>query len=392
MSMDMASIRKRLWKTSKGEPREAWIVDYFDQHGKRHVKTFARKKEADAWVVDAAHEVKRGTHTAHSTSVTVGEAGDRWADGAEAEGLARSTVKQYRNHMKHHIRPYLGTMKLSQLSAPMVRDFEDELRSDGRSDAMVRKVLSSLAMLIGDAQDRGLVAHNVVRERNRGRKKKPRNRRKIKAGVDFPLIEEARMIMEVAAGRWRPLVAAAVITGMRASELRGLTWNDVDFCNGIIHVRQRADEWGNIGNPKSDAGDRTIPMGDFLANTLKKWKLECPKGELSLVFPNGKGNVESHANIYRRCFGAIQSDCEIVKKTDKVDEEGEPIMVPKYGIHAFRHYAISTFIDMGYPPKRVQDIAGHSTLAMTMDTYGHLFPDPEGDADMMRRAELRLVS
>ena len=71
-----------------------------------------------------------------------------------------------------------------------------------------------------------------------------------------------------------------------------------------------------------------------------------------------------------------------------VDKYGKP----KYGPHAFRHYAISTFIDMGYPPKRVQDIAGHSTLAMTMDTYGHLFPDPEGDADMMRRAELRLVS
>ena len=106
------------------------------------------------------------------------------------------------------------------------------------------------------------------------------------------------------------------------------------------------------------------------------------KGELNLVFPNGKGNVESHANIFRRCFGAIQHECKIV------DGHGKP----KYGIHAFRHYAISTFIDMGYPPKRVQDIAGHSTLAMTMDTYGHLFPDPEGDADMMRRAELRLVS
>lgn len=47
---------------------------------------------------------------------------------------------------------------------------------------------------------------------------------------------------------------------------------------------------------------------------------------------------------------------------------------------------------MGYPPKRVQDIAGHSTLSMTMDTYGHLFPDPEGYLDMMRKAELRLVS
>ena len=54
----MASIRKRSWTTSKGEPREAWIVDYFDQNNKRHLKTFARKKEADAWIVDAAHVMK----------------------------------------------------------------------------------------------------------------------------------------------------------------------------------------------------------------------------------------------------------------------------------------------------------------------------------------------
>ena len=196
------------------------------------------------------------------------------------------------------------------------------------------------------------------------------------------MVEEAKAIMDAAAGRWRPLVATTIITGMRASELRGLTWGDVDFEAGLIHVRQRADEWGEIGPPKSEAGERTIPMGEFLANTLKEWKLACPAGELNLVFPNGKGNVESHANIFRRCFGAIQEQCGIVDKYSK----------PKYGPHAFRHYAVSTFIDMDYPPKRVQDIAGHSTLAMTMDTYGHLFPDPEGDADMMRRAELRLVS
>lgn len=388
----MASIRKRSWTTQKGEPREAWIVDYFDQHGKRHLKTFERKKDADSWRTDALHDVKRGTHTAESASVTVGEAGDLWVQHVEAEGRQKSTVKQYTNHLNHHIRPRLGTVKLSQLSAPLVREFQDWLRKNGRSEAMVRKALSSLGMLLADAQDRGLVSRNVVRERSRSRKTKQASKRKIEAGADFPTIKEAQAILKAAKGRWRPLVATAVITGMRASELRGLTWGAVDFDDGIIHVRQRADEWGEIDNPKTEAGDRTIPMGKFLSNTLKEWKVECPAGELNLAFPNGAGNVESHANIFRRCFGAIQSECGITKDGGKTDDDDKPIMVPKYGIHAFRHYAISTFIDMGYPPKRVQDIAGHSTLAMTMDTYGHLFPDPEGDADMMRRAELRLVS
>ena len=95
---------------------------------------------------------------------------------------------------------------------------------------------------------------------------------------------------------------AAVFTGMGASELRGLVWGAVDFDKRVIHVRQRADLWGTIGNPKSAAGERTIPMAPIVVNTLREWKLVFPRGRLKLVFPNGRGNVESHANIAARGF------------------------------------------------------------------------------------------
>lgn len=67
------SIRKRSWKTSKGEAREAWVVDYVDQAGKRHLKTFARK-EADAYRIAAGHQISQGTYTADSQSITVADA------------------------------------------------------------------------------------------------------------------------------------------------------------------------------------------------------------------------------------------------------------------------------------------------------------------------------
>ena len=67
----MASIRKRYFGANK--ENESWIVDYRDQHGKRHVKTFATKKDAERWKVDALHEVSQGTHTAASVSKTVSE-------------------------------------------------------------------------------------------------------------------------------------------------------------------------------------------------------------------------------------------------------------------------------------------------------------------------------
>jgi integrase len=91
----------------------------------------------------------------------------------------------------------------------------------------------------------------------------------------------------------------------------------------------------------------------------------CPKGELGLVFPNGRGNVESHANIVQRGIGQ--------------------------GLHRFRHFFASWLIDQGFGPKRVQALMGHSSIQITFDTYGHLFPQ-EDDHDRFAAGELALVA
>ena len=66
--------------------------------------------------------------------------------------------------------------------------------------------------------------------------------------------------MAVLQGRWRPILQTAVFTGLRASELRGLRWEDVDLVKCELHVRQRADRYNQIGRPKSEAGERTVPL------------------------------------------------------------------------------------------------------------------------------------
>ena len=82
---------------------------------------------------------------------------------------------------------------------------------------------------------------------------------------------------------------------MRASELRGLIWDDVDLQHGQINVRRRADRFGTFGPPKSEAGTRSIPLSPLLLSALKQWRLACPKGELGLVFPNGAGEKSNRA-------------------------------------------------------------------------------------------------
>src|SRR5690606_5278051 len=103
------------------------------------------------------------------------------------------------------------------------------------SPAMVRKVLVSLGSLLADAQERGLIIRNAVREkartRQKGRDKRQEKRQKgrLKIGVDIPTREEIKAIVGALSGRWRPLLLTAIFTGLRASELRGLRWKDVDL-------------------------------------------------------------------------------------------------------------------------------------------------------------------
>jgi integrase len=278
------------WKTPKGEDREAWLVEYYDGTQRRQ-KQFATKKEADAWAVEARYEVKQGTHTPASLSITVIEAGELWIANGEVEGLERSTIATRRLHLNKHIVPFIGRKKLSSLTMPRVYEFDARLRDNGRSIPMRRKVMTSLKSLLSHAQRQGRVAQNVAHgvsiEADRRNHTGP-----LQAGVDFPTLAELRQLTN-AASKQRALVVTAIFTGMRVSELLGLRWSDVDLEADlpVFRVRQRADRWGTIGSPKSRAGSRDIPLPPFLANTLRQWRLPCPPSELDLVFPTASGHV-----------------------------------------------------------------------------------------------------
>ena len=140
------SVRKRTWKSPNGEMREAWVVDYVDQHGDRHIKTFAKKRDADAHHAIVGVAVRAGTHTADSKSATVAKAAELWLASCDAAGLERATITAYRQHVELHIVPILGALRLTQLTVPLVRGFEDRLRKDGRSPPMVRKARRSRAL------------------------------------------------------------------------------------------------------------------------------------------------------------------------------------------------------------------------------------------------------
>jgi integrase len=199
--------------------------------------------------------------------------------------------------------------------------------------------------------------------------------------VDIPTRDDVRAILKAAEGRWRPLLMTAVFAGLRSSELRGLHWEDVDLRRGEIHVRRRADRYKTLGPPKTEAGERTVPIPAPLVSTLREWKVACPPGDI--VFPTGAGTIELHQNIVNR---GLQPACVAA---GVIASDGSA----KYtGLHSLRHFYASWLINrredggLGLPAKIVQERMGHSNIAVTLDTYGHLFPQENHAAELAAAA------
>lgn len=307
---------------------------------------------------------------------TARNACDAWLKQCERNNLERATIRSYRGHVDHHIDKKIGDLLVTDLTRADVKDFLDDLQDEGLSRAMTKKVLGSLRSALSEALDREWISHNVARD-----VKLPRNRRDEEERT-VPTKNEIRTMLDNVPERHRPLIVTAIFTGMRISELRGLTWEYVDFDRKLIHVQKRADRFNDMGKPKSRTSKRSIPMAPIVLNVLGAWRDDCPKGDLDLVFPNGKGKIENHSHIHNRVLVPLLVENGIV------DEEGRP----KFSFHALRHAAASLFIEQNWPPKKIQALLGHSSINMSMDVYGHLFESPEEDVELFAKMQGDLLA
>ena len=114
-------------------------------------------------------------------------------------------------------------------------------------------------------------------------------------------------------------------------------------------------------------GSREVPLSSMLLTSLKEWRIQSKfSGEDDLIFPNRKGGYTCHDNLIKRRYKPTLGGAG----------------VSGINWHSLRHYAVSTWIEAGLAPKTVQTFAGHSSLAVTMDRYGHLFPSDDHKAAM----------
>jgi integrase len=266
-----------------------------------------------------------------------------------------------------HIVPRIGTTKLAHLENKL-EGFRADLLAN-LSRPLARKIMASLRSIL-KANKYAHAAEGVTI------KTPTRDRRKLEVGRDIPATAEIkRMVAAATDARTRALLLLAAFTGLRASELRGLRWSDIDLKRGELHVRQRADKYRTIGDPKSAGSRRTIPLDlATVGDALKQWKLQCGNFAGDLVFPDRNGQPMHH-----RLF---LLPLRAVMKTAGIKNQ--------YGLHSFRHFFASWCInaraDGGreLPPKSVQALLGHAKITMTFDVYGHLFPRNDDPVELAK--------
>jgi integrase len=266
----------------------------------------------------------------------------------------------------------MGRQKIGKLGEDVIAAFRKYLQAsvDSNDKKMTRTLARSVWVTFKSLMRHARLAH--LAQNVKGFSRDPRDKRKLEIGKDVPSPAEIKRLYEATAGdrprqkRKRALLLVAAFCGLRASELRGLRWEDIKIDE--LQVDQRADRFGNIGNPKSASSRRIVPLSPDVTRALREWRIA--QGGGTLVFATKRGTIETHTNMLRS-LGLVMRDAGVV------DKDGDA----KYTLHDFRHFFASWCISpkerggRGLSPKVVQEWLGHSTIAMTLDRYGHLFKE-----------------
>lgn len=362
-----------------GDDLPAWRVDWTDQTGTRHRDKFPTRRAADAHRVEVEARLRAGTYRGEAAKKTVGQLCEAYEQNcrdrnAAGERMTHSTLLGYISHLRNYIvgpgnvgfTGGISELKLAALSPRQMGDLRDRLRQFGVSVPTTRAIFRTLHAMFEYGRSQDLIGTNpvtgirVIGRRDEGSRK-----------VVAPSTASVNAAIDVSEGMLRLMLRFSIVTGCRVGEMRALRWKHVDLVAGQVRIETRVDAWGNEDGQgtKSLAGNRTIPIGKKMISELVSFHKRTKfYREDDLIFTlRGKYINYQFLSIHlKRCFKSIEDRC--------VKEPRNRTPPPSFTWHALRHYAISSWIDAGLAPKVIQTFAGHSSLAVTMDRYGHMFP------------------
>jgi integrase len=296
---------------------------------------------------------------------TVGEYWKRFESTYLRSAVAESTASGYRTNFRVHILPALGK---KQLDAVTESDMEQFIASLVHSKKLARPTIDMILRQFGRMYSRAR-KHKLVDENPASGHRELYQQAPIRHDEIEPLShDEVPIFLQAVTARcpqYYALFLCAIHSGMRAGELAGLQWGDVDFNSKTITVRRSIDRVRRkVVRPKSDKS-RTIEVSDELITALKN-QLREQKAEWlkrgsehpDYVFANSEGSWSDMANIRGRHFSKCLEAAGLSHRR----------------LHDLRHTYASLLLTDGAPMAYVSDMMGHSSIELTVKRYGHLIP------------------
>ncbi len=335
---------------------------------KRKVIYGRKYKEVEKKLNEARGDAARGI-VYDDENLTVGEYLDRWLSDCVRGTVRESTFSRDEYLVRNHIKPALGRLKLANLNAMhLQRLYRDRLDS-GLSGSTVQKMHHVLHKALSQAVKWNLIPRNPA-----DGVKAPTASTKEMHPLSAP---EARRLFEAASktsDRLEALYMLAVHTGIRRGELLGLKWEDVDLDGSTIRVRRTLTRVENgrrlaIGEPKTKKSRRTVRLTHLAMEALRRHGARQAEEKLyasgvyqdqGLVFTGEIGNLINPSNLRQRSFAPLLSRAGLGDR--------------QITFHDLRHTCASLLFSKNVHPKFVQELLGHATIAITLDTYSHVLP------------------
>lgn len=339
----MAHIRK------KGVGR--WQVRYRDLSGEERARTFRRRVDAERFLVTVEADKLRGTWTdPRLEKTTVGEWAPTWQAGRVH--LRPSTRISAESLLRNHVLPYFGSKRLGSVTQIDVQGFVVHLEEKGLSSSTIRQAYLLIAGVFTSALDSGLIARTPCRNI----KLPP----KAQTEMRFLSTGEVAEVADAIDTPYRALVLTAAYTGCRFGELAGLRAHRLDLARrSMIVAESLSDVNGHLGltQPKTAAARRQVALPKLLADELTRHTEQYPPGSEGFVFSAPEGGPLRRRNFRRRVWlPTVEASV------------GQPLR-----FHDLRHTHAAILISQGEHPKVIQLRLGHSSIQVTLDTYGHLF-------------------
>ncbi|MBL0158261.1 MAG: site-specific integrase [Bryobacterales bacterium] len=368
----------------KRKGKQYWAMEIPNQYladgAPRQIVIATTREKVEARWMSRVKECQSGLDT-KAGKMTVSAFLDEFLERCQlGEGIERSTFEDYRYQIKNNIEPVLGRLPLNKLSPREVDQLIQTLRQKvskrtGKKLApkTIRYAHTVLRCALQLAVDYSYIAVNPASAQ--ARKSKIRLQSAF-VPIRFFTPEQSQQFLHAVKGnRYEALYVLGITTGLRKGELLGLKWPDLDLDNKRLTVhhslqftRRRKGEEGPrwlLKGPKTAGSRRTIELPAVAVEALQRHQdvqteqkalAGAEWQDLGFVFTSGRGTPLDTGNALHR-FQKLCAEAEL----------------PKIRFYDLRHTHASLLIHEGVHPKKIAERLGHSSIRLTMDTYGHLF-------------------